>query len=191
MDSDIPEIAEPVFHHVHPWDKLRLLENEKATIAMYVSGDPMDCYSETVAQAGITRLSESVPSFEEYEKSHSGASGKIFAACIVREGKYRTTRKKTRMYTGELEDGDTLCDVVVFSKALERGNCTLEEGKVMAIAGTISRHEGRVQIAADEALLMPDDSLGESMQFGKIVGEEMKRLGYRKKRRSTKSRKSI
>ena len=185
IDSEMPEIAEPTFHHASPWSMAQLLANEKKTISMYVSGEPLDCVKDSIAASGINKLSECVSGFERYEKSHPGASGRVFTACMVEDGKEIITKKKNRMFTGVLEDGDTQCDVVAFSRALESGSCTLMPGSAMTIAGTISRHNGRVQIIADEALMIPDDSLGESQEFARIVSMEMKRIGYRKKKRRT------
>lgn len=184
MDEDIPPIQEPEFHHMSPGDPVMMLRNEKEAISMYLSGAPLDYYRDAIAQSGMPRLSESVAKYEEYERSHPNASGKVFTACIVENGKVITTKKKNRMFTGSLEDKDASCDVVVFSRALESGMCHLETGHVMAVVGTMSRHEGRIQIVADEALEMPSDMSGEALAFSQIAEREMKRLGYRKKKRA-------
>jgi len=125
----VPDIAE--------YSRREIMEMERETTGLYLSGHPMDEYREY-----LRRLR--VPSIAQVMESVAADDGRfrdeqeITVAGVVQNVKTKTTRNNTMMAYVTLEDASAPMELLVFSNALTRFGTLLKEGTVILVDGRLS-----------------------------------------------------
>ncbi len=141
-ETDLPDIPE--------FDKKRLLQMEKQTTGMYLSGHPMEEFAEQVPAVTRYNIGMVLASVEKDEEGNYVAvqggvtDGEIVKLCgIIETRKNKTTKNNSQMAFLRLEDLYGGIEVLVFPKILSQYSAVLQEGQIVLI-------EGRVSIREDE-----------------------------------------
>lgn len=142
------EKPEIVFPDIEEFPKRELLRMEKQSVGMYISGHPMEEYTErlrTVTRNNIMQLNESAVKTEEgsYIAAENGVRDgeNVVIGCIVEGRKNKTTKSKTQMAFLTLEDAYGSIECLVFPKVLQKYSAVLQEGTMLLINGTLSLRE--------------------------------------------------
>ncbi len=134
--DDFPDLKE--------FDKKYLLAMEKEMMGLYVSGHPLDEYSEELDLATNTKLSDIIIEQDEstggYESSIKDGQNVIVGG-IVSSVKIKSTRKNDIMAFITLEDELGSIEVLVFPKTYQKCSKFLIEDSIVVIKGRISIRE--------------------------------------------------
>ena len=142
------------------FSRQELLEREKETIGVYLSGHPLDRLEGTKLPVKVTSIASLV---QQEEEDLSRLDGREFWVLgVIRQKQVKTTKNGALMATLTLEDKTSSMEVLVFPRQYEPNTQLFSENKIVLLQGTLSvREEEKPKITAQ-----------------KIVGEEQI-LNYR------------
>ena len=136
-DSGNSSENEPSLPNVQEFAMSELLEMEKQTAGLYLSGHPMAEYDEVIKASKADRLSDIIN--DEYNSYADGKNVKIIA--IIDKIKLKTTKNNQRMAFVDIEDRYGSLELIVFPKILSEYGGLIQEGSVVRISATVSRRE--------------------------------------------------
>lgn len=141
-------VSEISFPDIPEFEKKKLLKMEKETIGMYLSGHPMEEYSEKVKKISKYNIGSVLSAVEKDEdgeyKAVGGAvtDGQYIKLCgVISSRKNKTTRNNTQMAFVQLEDMYGSIEMIVFSKVLEKFSGILQEENTIVAEGKVSIRE--------------------------------------------------
>ena len=135
--SSLPNLPE--------WDDRTLLANEKATLGFYVSGHPLQDYSELL---------------QEFATHTSGVLGSLESGTEVALGGVVTGLKRRKSRKGEmwaslqLDDLEGQTDVMVFPKSYAEFHDLLDNDRPLMVLGRLKVEEEKAQLIADDLCLL-------------------------------------
>ena len=172
--DEAEEQAEMTLPDIPEFDKKKLLQMEKQTIGMYLSGHPMEEYADQVRQVTRYHIGMILSSVEKDEDGNfkmvdgGVADGEIVKLCgIVESRKNKTTKNNAQMAFLKVEDLYGSIEVLVFPKVLSQYASVLQEGNVLIM-------EGRVSIREDEE----PKYLLEKAELFDLIGTQKKKILY-------------
>ncbi len=128
-----------------------LMNMEKETTGLYLSGHPMDQYREIARQQGAVTIGSIITDFAEpggpkvYQDNQ-----RITVAGVITNYKTRTTRNNTLMAYVNLEDDTSTMELLCFNRVLEESGSYIRENSAILVQGKISvRDEKAPQIMVD------------------------------------------
>ena len=129
-------------------EPFELLNGEKQTTGLYISGHPMDQYRQAL------RRTKSVPIRDVTGEEADYRDGDVVTVCgIVQLCTTKTTRNNSMMAYVTLEDDTAAVEVLVFSSVLNRFEQLLQVGAAVAIEGKVSlRDEKPTQLMANTVM---------------------------------------
>ncbi len=150
--NDDTATSEIIIPYAEEYSFAELLEMEKETVGIYVSGHPLSEYAGWLTASGGTtarRIIEgTVATPPEYEDGEA-----VTIIGILRSKKMFTTRANKQMCFAELEDTSGNIEVVVFPTVYEKAVAFLNVGSKLAVTGKISiKEEEDAKILADTIL---------------------------------------
>ena len=151
---------------VPEYSRSELMNMERETTGLYLTGHPMDEYREVIRRVRAVSIGAINSDFA----SEGGAQQfqddqRVTLACVVTSVKTKTTRNNSLMAYVELEDDTGGIEMLVFSRQLGEAGSYLKEGTALLVKGRISvRDEKSPQIMCD--FLQPLASAGESPYSG-------------------------
>ena len=133
------------------------LKTEKILLGFYISGHPLDKYSEKIKEAVRVDLSDesTIP---------YGRKTQFIALCASKRMLKSKAGLKMASFVLQTKEGET--EAVLFPKGYESYGEKIEEDGVYAFKGVFSNKDGRINFAIDE-VFDPDDITPENI--GKIV----------------------
>lgn len=153
-EGSLPNIAE--------YDKKKLLKMEKATIGMYLSGHPLEEYSDVTAKISNMNVGAIMASVEKDDDGNfisvdggvkDGQSVKLCG--IIADRKNKTTRNNAQMAFLKFEDMYGSIEVVVFAKVLEKFNNILSNDTEVCIDAKVSvREDEEPKLLLENAVLL-------------------------------------
>ncbi len=165
------EKSDYIVPNMPEYPKNELLAMEKDTAGLYMSGHPMDEYSEQVKKIGAARISDIFADFENDDSGRRYFDGQsVILAGILSNVRTKMTKNNTMMAYLTLEDGFGTIEMLVFSRVLNESSAYVSVGSVVKIQGKISaRDEKSPQIMVDsirpitDADYPPESSLGSKL----------------------------
>lgn len=146
FDDDVP--TEITFPEKEEFPKKKLLAMEKETIGMYLSGHPLDEYSEKIEKITKYNIGTVIGAVEKDEEGNvkiidnSIYDGMFIRLCgIIDSRKNKTTRNNSQMAFVTLNDMYASIEVLVFPKVLMNYSSLLQEGDIVLIEGKLSMRE--------------------------------------------------
>ncbi|MRX28315.1 DNA polymerase III subunit alpha [Kangiella sp. HZ709] len=126
---------------VKPWTDEQVLQGEKETLGLYLTGHPIERYLPEVNQMSIRRLRDLQPT---RRGENTKVSGLIVGMRVM------TTKRGDKMAILTLDDKSGRCDVAVYSEAFETYQHLLSKDKVIVVEGEARNDEysGGVSISA-------------------------------------------
>ena len=144
MSVQVPEIPE--------LDLFELLNCEKQTTGLYISGHPMDKYREALHRTAAKPIREITG-----EDAACRDGDQITVCGIVQSVTTKTTRNNSMMAYVTLEDDTASVEMLVFSSALSRFEQLLTPGAAVAVEGRVSlRDEKPTQIMVNTVTELED-----------------------------------
>ncbi len=141
---------EPELPNAVEFSRRELLDMERETAGIYLSGHPMSEYDEIIASGGTDRLCDILS--EDTNIYYDGRRVEIL--CMISNIKSKITKNNTRMAFVNIEDKYGSVEMLVFPRTLDEYGNMIVGGNIVRVSGTVSRREDEVpQIICDK--LMP------------------------------------
>ena len=132
LEFDVPNVDE--------FPKAELLKMEKEMTGLYLSGHPMDKYSDLCEKLGFANIGELLESANDDMSIYKDKT--FVRTCgIVTRVILKQTRSGASMAFVTVEDLYGSIEVIVFAKALEKYAQFLYDGSIITIAGNLSLEE--------------------------------------------------
>ena len=157
----MPQLQMPNLPEYAPQE---LMNMEKETTGLYLSGHPMDQYREMARRQGAVTIGSIVSDFsgEDGPKTYQDGQ-KVTVAGVISNYKTRTTKKNTLMAYVDLEDDTAGMELLCFARVLEECGGYIRENAPVLVSGRISvRDEKAPQIMAD--MIRPLTNLEEQLK---------------------------
>ncbi len=141
MSFPVPDLPE-----LEPFE---LLNGEKQTTGLYISGHPMDQYRKLLARTKAVPIHRITGEEADFRDGDTVTVCGIVQSCVT-----KSTRNNTLMAYVTLEDDTGAVEILVFSSVLSRFEELLHEGCAVALEGRVSlRDEKPTQLMAN--VVMP------------------------------------
>jgi len=138
----IPDIPE--------FSREEIMQMEKETTGLYLSGHPMDAYRSAVRQIGAVPIGSILA---EFSSDHTGAfedGQQLTVAGVIASAKTRTTKSNNLMCNIVLEDDSGSMEMVAFQRALDTCGPHIRENAIVIARGRLSvRDENDPQLMID------------------------------------------
>ncbi len=149
MFSAAGEKNEFTFEEMEEIPKSRLLELEKEVTGLYLSGHPMDEYTDFIRRSGYAKITDLVA-----RKVPDGK--RVSIAGVIGDVRVRQLKNKSIMATTTIEDVFASVTVTVFNDTYSRYRRLLSQGSVVILTGRVSEREDRdVEILCESVEEMP------------------------------------
>ncbi len=148
--GDEPTATPPKLPDLPPWDEKTRLSLEKATLGFYVTGHPLESYSEMLNDFENKTLAE-LPDVE--------TGTQVSVAGIVTSLRRRKSKKGDWWASFQLETMEGQIDVLSFPKVYETIQQHLEDDRGLLVTGRFEIDESQSRIVADS--VCPLDELRE------------------------------
>ncbi|MBS0848556.1 DNA polymerase III subunit alpha [Citrobacter sp. JGM124] len=128
--AEEPEQVEKSYASVIPWPEQKVLDGERETLGLYLSGHPITQYLKEIERyAGGMRLKE----------MHPTERGKMTtAAGLVIASRVMVTKRGNRIGICTLDDRSGRLEVMLFTDALEKYQHLLEKDRILIVSGQVS-----------------------------------------------------
>ncbi|MBE6985405.1 MAG: DNA polymerase III subunit alpha [Ruminococcaceae bacterium] len=127
-----------------------LMQLEKETIGLYLSGHPMDEYRKMLSGSGIVPILRIMQSFENNDGVYRDEQI-VKVAGIVESVRMKTTRNNSMMAYVGLEDDTAAMELLVFSSTIGKSGELLKENTAVVVEGRLSvRDEKAPQMIVNE-----------------------------------------
>lgn len=128
--AEEPEHVEKAYANVPPWPEQVVLDGERETLGLYLTGHPITQYlKELNRYTGGLRLNEIQPN----------ERGKVSTvAGLVVDARVMTTKRGNRIGICSLDDRSGRLDIMLFSEALEKFQHLLEKDRILIATGQVS-----------------------------------------------------
>jgi len=135
-----------------------LMDMEKQTTGLYLTGHPMDGYRELVSKIGAVPVASILEDAADTDGPHRFQDSQVVTvAGVVSSARTRTTKNNTLMSYVMLEDDTGSMELVAFQRALDSGGAYLKEGTAVYCTGRISiRDEKDPQLTLDTVRPLSD-----------------------------------
>ena len=129
-----------------------LMNMEKETTGLYLTGHPMEQYRELAKQYGAVTIGSILEDFEGTEGPRDYRDGqRVSIAGVISSYKTKTTRNNTLMAYVNLEDDTAAMELLCFSRTLSESGSFIRENVAVLATGKISaREEKEPQLMVDE-----------------------------------------
>jgi DNA polymerase-3 subunit alpha len=137
-----------------------MMDMEKETTGLYLSGHPMDDYRAQVKQAGAVAVGEILDAFGEDASNQFQDGQAVSVAGIITKVKTKSTKNGSLMAYVTLEDDTGSMELLCFSRVLGQYGGCLSENTAVLVQGKISvRDEKEPQLLVDSAVPLEDVGL--------------------------------
>jgi DNA polymerase-3 subunit alpha len=132
------------------WDEKTRLTHEKASLGFYVSGHPLESFSDLLGEFATHTING-------LREAKSGIE--VAIGGVISEVNRRRSKKGAWWATVQLEDLQSHIEVLLFPKCYEVSQAQLEQDRPIMIIGKLESDEDRVRVIADS--IQPLDNLRE------------------------------
>jgi len=153
----------PPMPKMPPLDKNQLLQMEKETTGVYISGHPLDAYADQLSKLEVNASFLQALAEESPDGGMSWDQKPVRMGGIIAEKKMKSTRSGSMMAFVQLEDMYGVTEVLVFPKVYERVSALLVEDAPVVMAGKLSIREDEApkllldRVAPLDAMQILDD----------------------------------
>ena len=131
----------PPMPNIEPFDKNALLQMEKETTGVYISGHPLDAYAAQLSKLKVNARFLQSLSEETPDGGMSWDQKPVRMGGIIIEKKMKAAKSGNMMAFVQLEDMYGVTEVLVFPKVYERVSAQLVEDAPVVMAGKLSVRE--------------------------------------------------
>ncbi len=163
-----------------PLSKTDILAGEMDSLKIYLSGHPLEDYSEAIKSLGFNSIAEIKA---EFTSGKAASEREAIFAVRVSSVKRRLSKKKTPFANMTLEDLTDSTDAVVFESGLKKYGDLIEDGKIVAAKCRLSPNDAGEMDASIIALYELPSDKDESCKE-KIESLRKQKVGLNKKEAS-------
>ena len=150
--EDEDEAASIPIPRLPEMSKSEMLNLEKETMGIYISGHPMDDYSSLLRNTHVVHIGDLMDEEKNFQDDQI-----VSVAGIVQSVKMKTTRSNSMMAYVTVEDDTAAIEMLAFSNVLNQYGGYLKENSPVVITGRLSiRDEKEPQIVINRARPMSD-----------------------------------
>lgn len=153
VDKTYAKLGELEIQDVEEFDELEKLNKEYEYTGMFISGHPLDKYSDILNVKGTLNIDVIIPEEDEEsqeERLTSDYDGSIVSiAGIIRNLKQIVTKKGDKMYIFNIEDKTSSIRCVAFPKITKTIEIMLEDDALLFVTGKIQDDDGSIQLIVD------------------------------------------
>ena len=174
-DSDSAEVIK--IPYAEEFTLEQLLEQEKETLGIYVSGHPL---SEYQAVASACNFATSKMLIEEAEEGRLKDGARVSLLAIFGAKKIHTTKSGKQMCFAEVEDALGTLEVIVFPEIYEKTRSLLQTGEKLVITGKISlKDEEEPKILAESIVTAKrfTEELAEKTLYLQLNSTDTEKIG--------------
>ncbi|MDP8102011.1 DNA polymerase III subunit alpha [Phocoenobacter atlanticus] len=173
--TETPEEVQSAYANTPKWTEQVILEGEKNTLGLYISGHPIGRFLKELSHYSSIRLNELQPT----------PRGKtVTVAGLIMNSRIAVTKKGNRIGIATIEDRSGKLDITLFSEALEQYGVLLEKDKIIIVTGSVQfdnynngfRMLVREIISLDEARSRYAKSLALAINQQQITPDFIKKL---------------
>ncbi len=135
--DDGTEFSEPELPSLSEFPYADLLEKEKQTTGIYLTGHPLSDYDDVIRQLHSDRISDILSN--DSGSYPDGKQTDILA--VISKVKLKTTKNNQQMAFVEIEDRYGSIEMLVFPKTLNEYGGLIHEGNILRIFATVSSRE--------------------------------------------------
>ena len=148
--AEAPEQVEQSYSTVPPWPEQVVLDGERETLGLYLTGHPITQYLKEIERyAGGLRLKD----------MHPTERGKLTTAVgLVLSARVMVTKRGNRIGVCTLDDRSGRLEVMLFTDALEKYQHLLEKDRILIVSGQVSFDDfsGGLKMTAREVMDISD-----------------------------------
>ncbi|QLB20479.1 DNA polymerase III subunit alpha [Vespertiliibacter pulmonis] len=168
MFGVLTETAEEVqnaYANTPKWTEQAVLEGEKSTLGIYLSGHPIGRFLKELAHYAPTRLNEIQPTYRGQTATVAG---------LVMSSRITVTKKGNRIGIATIEDRSGKLDIMLFSEALEKFGHLLQKDNIIIASGSIQTDDfnGGLKMSAREILSLDDARIGQAKSLALAISQE-------------------
>lgn len=145
MDETPAPPKDDPFPDVADFTEAERLQGEKSVCGVYLSGHPMNSYSDLSKRIGATEILSFRTDPDEYEDNQ-----RVLLLCLVGSVTLKQVRSGDRMAFIRGEDMTGICEIIVFPKTLNESSSLLESGKIIAVMGRVNTKDDEIKIIAEK-----------------------------------------
>ena len=147
--TETPEEVQNAYANTPKWGEQTVLEGEKATLGLYLSGHPVGRFLKELSHYAPTRLNELQPT---YRGQTTTVAGLIMATRIA------TTKKGNRIGIATIEDRSGKLDLTLFSEALENYGDLLQKDQIIVATGSVQQDDfsGSLKMSVREMITLDE-----------------------------------
>ena len=147
--------GEPVLPEAGEFSQKELLNMERETAGLYLSGHPMSEYDEIIKAMESDKICDILS-----DESNAYPDGqKIDILCMISNVKTKITKNNARMAFAGIEDKYGALEMIVFPKVYDEYGGMILEGNIVRVVGVISRRDDEApQIVCDKVLPVPENA---------------------------------
>lgn len=144
-ETHLPDIPE--------FTRQELMNMEKETTGLYLSGHPMDQFRDEVKRLSAPSIASILDDFSQEGGPTRFADGqRVTIAGVVTSSKTKTTKNNSLMAYVTVEDDTAAIELLCFSRTLETCGPCLQENQAVVVRGKLSvRDEKAPQLMCDSA----------------------------------------
>ncbi|WP_298022678.1 DNA polymerase III subunit alpha [uncultured Dysosmobacter sp.] len=138
---------------IREYSAQELMNMEKETTGLYLSGHPMDAYRNTVKKLNAPTIGSILEDFAQESGPTRFADGqRVTIAGVITSSKTKTTKNNSLMAYVMVEDDTASMELLCFSRVLDTCGAYLKENQAVVVKGRLSvRDEKAPQIMCDSA----------------------------------------
>ncbi len=159
-DGDLVQAQPPNAPEVEPWSEAERLNQEKATLGLYLTGHPISQYENDLSQFVTDRLG---PLTEKHDRSGYPESGsgygrrqevKAIVAGLIVDLRTKQNKNGKRMSFATLDDRTGRLEVAVFSEAFDKFRAYLNKDTLLVAEGGLSWDDfaGQLRLSAENLM---------------------------------------
>jgi len=160
-EADNTKEAETIYPSVPELSDVDRLEMEKEISGIYLTGSPLDQYSDSISYLSAKTIADIKYSIVSDDSSDGNAedSDEVTVVGIVRGLNAKITHRGENMAYATLEDDTSSIEVVVYPRVYGKYAHLLGTGVCVAVRGKISKRDGEnLKISADSIAKIPANS---------------------------------
>lgn len=163
--TETPEEVQNAYANTPKWSEQTILDGERATLGLYLSGHPIGRFLKELAHYAPVRLNELQPTFRGQNTTVAG---------MVVGYRVAVTKRGSRIGIATIEDRSGRLDITLFSEALETYGDLIEKDGIIIATGSIQFDDfsGGLKMSAREIMTLDDARTRNAKSLALAINQE-------------------
>ncbi|QIM67862.1 DNA polymerase III subunit alpha [Mannheimia granulomatis] len=172
--TETPEEVQNAYANTPKWSEQKVLEGERATLGLYLSGHPIGRFLKELSHYSPNRLNELQPTFRGQMATVSG---------MVMASRVAVTKRGSRIGIATIEDRSGKLDITLFSEALENFGHLMQQDQIIVATGSIQFDDfsGGLKMSAREVLSLDEARARFAKSLALAINQEQLSADFIKK----------